>query len=102
MRLSAKLSESLCFLTTPSGPWPATGYGLARRLGPAPFSRFKCVGNATNPTRNQPMVRLPRDLKRGAKMRALIVCAIVITASIGLAGCFHHSQAVTQEPLKLG
>ena len=38
----------------------------------------------------------------GTKMRALIICAIVITASIGLTGCFHHSQAVTQEPLKLG
>ncbi len=35
-------------------------------------------------------------------MRVLIVCAIVITATVGLAGCFHHSQAVTQEPLKLG
>jgi hypothetical protein len=35
-------------------------------------------------------------------MRVLIVCAIVITAAVGLSGCFHHSQAVTQEPLKLG
>jgi hypothetical protein len=35
-------------------------------------------------------------------MRALIVCAIVITAAVGLGGCFHHAQAVTQQPLKLG
>jgi hypothetical protein len=35
-------------------------------------------------------------------MRALIVCAILITAAVGLGGCFHHAQAVTQQPLKLG
>ena len=35
-------------------------------------------------------------------MRALIVCAIVITAAIGLSGCFHHAETVTQQPLKLG
>ena len=34
-------------------------------------------------------------------MRALIVCAIVITAAVGLGGCFHHAQAVTQQPLNL-
>jgi hypothetical protein len=38
----------------------------------------------------------------GLAMRALIVCAIVITAAVGLGGCFHHAQAVTQQPLKLG
>ena len=32
-------------------------------------------------------------------MRVLIACAIVITAALGLAGCFHHQQAVVQEPL---
>jgi hypothetical protein len=35
-------------------------------------------------------------------MRALIVCAIVITAAVGLGGCFHHAETVTQQPLKLG
>jgi hypothetical protein len=33
-------------------------------------------------------------------MRILIVCAI-ITAMIGVAGCFHHEEQVAQ-PLKLG
>ena len=35
-------------------------------------------------------------------MRVLIACAIIVTATIGLGGCFHHDQAVTAEPLKLG
>ena len=35
-------------------------------------------------------------------MQILIVCAIVVTASIGLGGClFHwHQQAVVTQPLK--
>ena len=35
-------------------------------------------------------------------MRILIVCAIVVTTSIGLGGClFHwHQQAVVTQPLK--
>ena len=32
-------------------------------------------------------------------MRLLIICAIVITAGVGLAGCFHHQQAVVAEPI---
>jgi len=35
-------------------------------------------------------------------MRVLIICAIVITGAVGLSGCFHHENAVTLEPLKLG
>jgi hypothetical protein len=35
-------------------------------------------------------------------MRVLIVCAVVITAAVGLGGCFHHAQTTVQEPLKLG
>jgi hypothetical protein len=35
-------------------------------------------------------------------MRVLIICALVITATVGVSGCFHHEKAVTQEPLKLG
>jgi hypothetical protein len=35
-------------------------------------------------------------------MRVLIICALVITATVGVSGCFHHQKAVTQEPLKLG
>jgi hypothetical protein len=33
-------------------------------------------------------------------MRVFLACAIVIAAAIGLGGCFHHTQTVTQEPLK--
>jgi hypothetical protein len=33
-------------------------------------------------------------------MRILIACSIVIAAAIGLGGCFHHEQAVVQQPLK--
>jgi hypothetical protein len=36
------------------------------------------------------------------KMRFLIICAILITGTVALGGCFHHEKAVTQEPLKLG
>ncbi len=32
-------------------------------------------------------------------MRLLIVCAIIVTAGVGLAGCFHHQQAVVAEPI---
>lgn len=35
-------------------------------------------------------------------MRVLIACAIIITAAIGVSGCFHHQQAVETVPLKLG
>jgi hypothetical protein len=33
-------------------------------------------------------------------MRVLIACAIIITATIGLGGCFHHEQQVAATPLK--
>jgi hypothetical protein len=34
-------------------------------------------------------------------MRVFLAIAIVISASIGLGGCFgHHEKAVTAEPLK--
>jgi hypothetical protein len=36
-------------------------------------------------------------------MRNLIACEIIISAAVGLGGCFgHHEKAVVQEPLKLG
>jgi hypothetical protein len=36
-------------------------------------------------------------------MRVFIALAIVISAAIGLGGCFgHHQQTVVTEPLKLG
>jgi hypothetical protein len=45
---------------------------------------------------------LPKDSNGGLTMRVFIICAIVITAAVGVTGCFHHQKAVTQEPLKLG
>jgi len=34
-------------------------------------------------------------------MRVLLACAIIISAAIGLGGCFaHHQQAVATQPLK--
>ena len=36
-------------------------------------------------------------------MRLFIACAIIISTTIGLGGCFgHHEKAVVMEPLKLG
>jgi hypothetical protein len=35
-------------------------------------------------------------------MRILMICAIVLTATVGLGGCFHHEKAVATQPLKLG
>ena len=36
-------------------------------------------------------------------MRLFLACAIIITATIGLGGCFgHHEKAVATQPLKLG
>jgi hypothetical protein len=32
-------------------------------------------------------------------MRVFIACAIIITAAVGLGGCFHHEQAVTAVPM---
>jgi hypothetical protein len=39
----------------------------------------------------------------GTIMRIFIVCAILVTAAMGLGGCFWHGwhqQAVTTQPLK--
>jgi hypothetical protein len=32
-------------------------------------------------------------------MRLLVACAIIITAAVGVAGCFHHQQATYAEPI---
>ena len=43
------------------------------------------------------------EKRRGISMRVFIACAIILTAAIGLGGCWgHHEKAVVQEPLKLG
>jgi hypothetical protein len=42
-----------------------------------------------------------REIERGTDMRILIACAIIISAAVGLGGCFwHHQQAVATQPLK--
>jgi hypothetical protein len=68
---------------------------------PEPFFVQGCVGNATIADPDGPMIQSGK-FNGGIDMRALIVCAIVITAAVGLSGCFHHAQTVTQQPLKLG
>ena len=62
---------------------------------------LRCVGNATFSEPYASIVK-SRQLIGELIMRALVVCAIIITAAVGLGGCFHHAQAVTQQPLKLG
>src|SRR5262245_4114220 len=39
---------------------------------------------------------------RETSMRVFIACAIILTAAIGLGGCFGHHEAVVTQPLKLG
>ena len=38
----------------------------------------------------------------GPDMRLFLACAIIIASAVGMAGCFHHQQAVEATPLKLG
>jgi hypothetical protein len=62
-----------------------------------------CVGcDAKVTIRAQELSILVPDSTGGLSMRVFIICAIVITAAVGVTGCFHHQKAVTQEPLKLG
>ena len=35
-------------------------------------------------------------------LKGVIVVATIVAAAVALGGCFHHEQAVTHEPLKLG
>ena len=61
--------------------------------------RLECVSKMS-PTIDYGVVKYAKDME--GNMRILIVCAIVLTASIGLGGClFHwHQQAVVTQPLK--
>jgi hypothetical protein len=48
-----------------------------------------------------PLKSLPEETRNGGlAMRVLVACAIIITATIGLGGCFHHDQQMTATPLK--
>ena len=54
------------------------------------IGRYSFIQNRQTETGDQPM-------------RLLIATAIVISATIGLGGCFgHHQETVVVEPLKLG
>ena len=61
--------------------------------------RLECVSKMS-PTFDYGVVKYAKDME--GNMRILIVCAIVVTTSIGLGGClFHwHQQAVVTQPLK--
>jgi hypothetical protein len=59
---------------------------------------FGLCGKCHHPSSKRPYGLLA-DYNGGRIMRLLIVCAIVITAGVGLAGCFHHEQAVVAEPI---
>ena len=44
-----------------------------------------------------------RTIETEDSMRVFIACAIILTAAVGLGGCWgHHEKAVVAEPLKLG
>ena len=86
--------------------------GLATRVefavGVLPVQRFTPFGfDIRGVPKCHPLVfELPlyfnflKSKSKGADlMRVLIACAIVISTALGLAGCFHHQQAVVQEPL---
>ena len=32
-------------------------------------------------------------------MRIFVPCDIILATAVGVAGCFHHGQAVVQEPM---
>jgi hypothetical protein len=35
-------------------------------------------------------------------LKGVIIVATIVAATVALGGCFHHDQAVTAAPLKLG
>jgi hypothetical protein len=59
--------------------------------------------NVTNVAGRRSKVVVTKNRKEGGlTMRILIICAIVITGTVALGGCFHHEKAVATQPLKLG
>jgi len=63
-----------------------------------------CVRSVTAFPGKRPYSRAQKNSKTGEwTMRLFIALAIIISATVGLGGCFgHHEKAVTHEPLKLG
>ena len=65
----------------------------------------QCVPNVTALSRKGRYKSWGKAANKGREisMRVFIACAIILTAAIGLGGCFgHHEKAVMAEPLKLG
>ena len=64
------------------------------------------VSQASQPSRGENAIIVPgkaANKGRGISMRVFIACAIILTAAVGLGGCWgHHEKAVVAEPLKLG
>lgn len=80
----------------------SVGPGLGSRPfgGSRPHFLPHCDAKVTIPP--QEHVTFHQTQMGDENMRVLIICALVITATVGVSGCFHHQKAVTQEPLKLG
>ena len=95
--------QHVCFvpLADIQSPWPRRNIFL-RQLFFVPLcpKRHSFLGEGTL----QPCLEKAGKHKgRGISMRVFIACAIILTAAIGLGGCWgHHEKAVVAEPLKLG
>ena len=63
-------------------------------LGPNPVRHLARCGTAMLAAR----LYAREATNQGGQMRVLLACAIIITTAIGLAGCFHHQQAIYAEP----
>jgi hypothetical protein len=63
----------------------------------------QCVPSATAFLGKNAITDKAANKGRGISMRVFIACAIILTAAVGLGGCWgHHEKAVVAEPLKLG
>jgi len=59
-----------------------------------------CGQSVTIPRFASVIVTLETDPNRGdLDMRVFMALAIIITAAVGLGGCFHHQAAVTAAPM---
>ena len=81
---------------------PLPGASFCVGFGRRPFLDWLCPKGHHPSLQKSYYFRWTETLAGDWPMRALIVCVIVITAAIGLSGCFHHAETVTQQPLKLG
>src|SRR6476646_6084051 len=64
--------------------------------------KFRMRVSQMSPITDVGVLNFCQRSRTGASMRILIACTIVLTAAIGLGGCFFHGwhqQAVTTQPL---